>query len=204
MPDESTPLHYTEKSGVAVKIRVVPYTENTVEDIVITLKNSVGDDLAFTRTVVDYEGTEVIEVTFTMPEDTVELTAEPVGTTYTVTKVTPEAGGDFEVDRTEAAEGEIIAVTLSPEAGYVMSRIYVIDGESKNDLFAFSYYHYANAEKSSVILPDTYYFYMPPSDIEISVEYVRGAIVYFRAPNTETWSAAARAIYRDRARLSLL
>ena len=196
MADDGITPYFTEKGDNEVKIRVVPYFENTPDDIIITLKDSFGDDVAFTRAVVDFEGTEVIEVTFAMPEDSVELIAEPVGEVYNITKIPAAEGGDFDVDKTEAAYGETVTVTVSPEAGYVVSKIYEINGEDKIDLFAYADLTFANTERSRIDNPTSYTFDMPDWDIELSVEFVRADYVYFRVPNTEQWSYTARAIYR--------
>ncbi len=192
--------YYTERQGNTVGIRIFPSVDVPANSLGLELVDSLGNDVDFTYEVTEFEGSEVVEVTFTMPSDNVFFSVDSIrmAENHTITKIDCELGGDFNIDRDEAAFGDTVTVTLSPDSGFVMSDIYNIPIWSNVGLTlsATTQLYFTNADCDEVALPLTYTFEMPDEDVQVGVEYTEGCFVYFRAPATEQWSDTARLIYR--------
>ncbi len=190
--------HYTVLYNETVYIRIFPYDGLTADDFSINLFTYSYEDLPYDLQVTSFDEREVYEISFTMPTESVYLyieepTYDPL---YTITKIPSEFGGDFTIDLTEAHYLDFVTVSILPEDGYVFKSVsMIVDGE-KHPLTTYCDFYYANAEKTQIIAPADIVFSMPDEDIEITVEYIEGVHVYFRAPETEQWSETAKLIYK--------
>ena len=115
---------------------------------------------------------------FDMPADDVVIVATFVEETYKVTKdVASEAHGQVElnalIENSIAADyKDEVTVTVTPDAGYQVSKIYyVLDDTSVMDFDAASY---ENATVMSDVLDSeqSITFHMPASDVKVYVEYL--------------------------------
>ncbi|MBQ8381273.1 MAG: hypothetical protein IJY18_05200 [Clostridia bacterium] len=184
----------TVKSGETVSY-IIMNGGISLDDIVVDVRDGEDNKITFTKENTVFEGEDSLLVSFAMPESNASIFADLV---LSITKLTPDEGGDFTLSKEKAASGDVIDLTVAPEEGYVLSKIYYLDGDSKIDLYAESAeYNFSNAEKTFVRAPYDYSFYMPDHSVSVGVEFKKGVNVYYRRPATEQWSGDAIAIYLD-------
>lgn len=162
-------------SGTTINItNITPTDSSAYEFESIKVLNSSGTDVS---TTVNLKATTVGSAySFTMPAYavTVKVTFKAVQpTTYSVTVDENIENGTVTVDPTNAAEGDQITVTVSPEEGYTCSGVtYTYDGSG----------HIANGSGN------TYTFNMPASDVTVSATFEKEVVSgeYTIALNTST------------------
>ncbi len=162
-------------SGTTINItNITPTDSSAYEFESIKVLNSSGTDVS---TTVNLNATTVGSAySFTMPAYavTVKVTFKAVQpTTYSVTVDENIENGTVTVEPANAAEGDQITVTVSPEEGYTCSGVtYTYDGSG----------HIVNGSGN------TYTFNMPASDVTVSATFEKEVVSgeYTIALNTST------------------
>ena len=161
------PANGTSIVGNRVFFRIVEYTGYDLESVTVTYE----------------DGNRVCEVLyrdgkyyFDMPADDVVITAVFVEETHTVIKnANAQTHGTVEINglvenRVTASYKDLVEVTVVPDAGYQVSKIYYVLADGT--VMDFDVASYDNAVMTDVL--DTEHgitFHMPASDVEVFVEY---------------------------------
>ncbi len=145
-------------AGETVTLTVTPDTDYELD--VLTVKDAANNDITVTNN------------TFTMPASAVTVTATFKLQTFTITRTTPEHG-TVTADKTEAAAGETVTLTVSTnDAYYALKTITVMQG--------------------TTVIPTTavegttnqYTFTMPKGEVTITAEYEKLASAFTPAKFT--------------------
>ena len=97
--------------------------------------------------------------TFTMPDTPVSITPQVEKRTYSVTTA-QTTGAKVTLDRKDAQVGDTVSVTVEPEEGKRVSKVYIIDGSGR--------------ETMATASGNRWSFKMPASSVSVRVELVDG------------------------------
>ena len=147
-------------AGETVTLTVTPDTDYELD--VLTVKDAANNDIKVTNN------------TFTMPASAVTVTATFKLQTFTITRTTSEHG-TIAADKTEAAAGETVTLTVTPDAYYQLKTITVTYGEG---------------ETVAVTSDNT--FTMPAGEVSVTAEFEKIASAF--TPAKFTVSASGKQV----------
>ena len=110
------------KQGEMVTLTVTANADYQVESVVVNSSSSSTTTFPVTKG-------ENNTYTFLMPNDNVTVTVNYKSVDYNVTLPTSLTGGEVTADRTAAAKGETVALTVTPELGYELETLTVKDAD---------------------------------------------------------------------------
>ena len=99
------------------------------ETITLTVSPAEGYELESLTVMAGNEAVTVANNQFTMPASDVTITATFKKSTYTITVTEPQ-NGTVSASAATASMGEVITLTIAPEAGYEVDQIMVVYGEN--------------------------------------------------------------------------
>ena len=136
----------TAKYGETVTLTVAPATGYELEQLRV-LDGETQVDVTITT-----EG----KYTFVMPAGNVEISATYKAIDYTIT-IEPAENGTVTVDKQTANMGETVTLTITPNEGYELDQLTVMDGETQVAV--------------TITTEGKYTFVMPAGNVEISATF---------------------------------
>ena len=140
----------TAKYGETVTLTVAPATGYELEQ----LRVLDGETALNTMQMSEFEGT--MNYTFTMPAGNVEVYATFKAIDYTIT-IEPAENGTVTADKQTANIGETVTLTVTPDKGYELDEIHVMNGTTQVAV--------------TITTEGKYTFVMPAGNMEISATF---------------------------------